>query len=95
MGKAQSSINAPWMASMLPACRKTPRDSTLLPAAAAVAPPGLLTQGNGYSIWKKKMKAGIRQRSAKLSQRSLTMSEVSASRSLSARATRARSTSGA
>ena len=81
---------------MLPACRKTSaRTSMHPPAAAAVAPPGLLTQGNGYSIWKKKMKAGIRQRSAKLSQRSLTMSEVSASRSLSARATRARSTSGA
>ena len=47
------------------------------PAAAAVDRSGRLTQANGYSIRKKKMKAGISARSAKLSQRSFAISDVS------------------
>ena len=58
------------------ACNALRCTSMQPPAAAAVAFPGRLTHANGYSIRKKKMKAGISARSAKLSQCSFAISDV-------------------
>src|SRR5215471_20168057 len=93
---AQSSISASRIASMPPMSRKvSARASTHPPAAAAVARSARLTQENGYSIWKKKMNAGIRKRSDLLSQRSLTIKDASKASRETAQATSQRNISGA
>ena len=63
---AQSSIRASRMAAMPPARRNASARTSTHPPAAAAVPAGRLTQENGYSIWKKNTKAGMRQRSATL-----------------------------
>ena len=54
------------------------RQARGLPAALLTAA-SRFTQENGYNIWKKKMKAGMRLRSGRLSQRNSTMNEASTS----------------
>src|SRR5579883_623369 len=62
---AQSSIRASRMAAMPPMSRKvSARTSIHPPAAAAILRSARLTQENGYSIWKKKMNAGMRKHGA-------------------------------
>src|SRR5215510_1108271 len=93
---AQSSISESRIASMPPMLRKVSAHTSMQPpAAAAVARPSRLTQENGYSIWKKKMNAGTRKRSDALSQRSLTIKEVSKASRETEWATSQRNISGA